>query len=54
MENDNKIDAQKAVEQNENTTEQSTSFEDDELAQGFLDMRRSIQRMNHRRNAWTR
>lgn len=55
MENDNdKIDEQKAVEQNEKATEQSTGFEDDELAQGFLDMRRGIQRMNRRRDAWTR
>lgn len=54
MENDNKTDEQEAVEQNKKTAEQSTSLEDHELAQGFLNMRRSIQRMNHRRDAWTR
>ena len=50
----NKIDEQKAVEQNENTTEQSAAVEDDELTQEFLNMRRSIQRIHHRRDAWTR
>lgn len=55
MENEeNKIDRQKTVEQNGQTTEQLNSIEEDDSAQSFLDMRRGIQRMNRRRDAWTR
>lgn len=41
---------------NENEIEQCEHGvnENGELAQDFLNVRRSIQRMNHRRDAWTR
>ena len=42
------------TDENEDDITEQTVDENDELVQDFLNTRRTIQRMNRRRDAWTR